>query len=338
MEVFCIEMNPTRKVSLVCMIQPVEGEYGFSLRPAMVVLPGGGYGMCSDREAEPIALAYAQAGYQAFVLRYTLRDRGGWPLPLEDYDAAVDLIREHAEDWHVDTGRIAVVGFSAGGHLAACAATVARNRPAAAVLCYPAILQDLLDFCQPGMTCPADHVDAKTSPCFFAAARDDRMVPLENTLTMEMALTRAGIPFESHIFSHGDHGFALGNEMDWTMPMTSALKSWLELSLVWLNNVLGGLTPKGFADPVPQATKGADFALTLSADCHLGHLMENERARELLCFLQEAIEKQAQAEGRTVPGLLHLLKGYTLRDVLEMYPGGKEKLASLDAQLRTILN
>ena len=105
----------------------------------MLVIPGGGYAMCSDREADPVATAYLKAGYQAFILRYTCTPKGKWPLPLEDYDQAMGRIIENAEAWHVDADKIAVVGFSAGGHLAACAATVAEHKPAAAVLVYPKI-------------------------------------------------------------------------------------------------------------------------------------------------------------------------------------------------------
>ncbi|MCX4372813.1 MAG: alpha/beta hydrolase [Dysosmobacter sp.] len=131
-----IVLNADRDVSLTAYIQEVEGEFGFTKRPAMLVLPGGGYAMCSDREADPVALAYAKAGYQTFILRYTVTGKGLWPLPLEDYEQAMELIEQNAEEWHVDTDKIAVSGFSAGGHLTACAATMAKHKPAAAVLVY----------------------------------------------------------------------------------------------------------------------------------------------------------------------------------------------------------
>ena len=93
--------------------------------------------MCSDREADPVALAFMKAGYQAFVLRYSTGKHRAWPNPLEDYEQAMDLIKEKAEVWHLDADRIAAIGFSAGGHLCACAATIAKNKPAAAILVYP---------------------------------------------------------------------------------------------------------------------------------------------------------------------------------------------------------
>lgn len=160
-----IILNEERKVSLTAYVQDVGGEFGFHKRPAMLILPGGGYSMCSDREADPVAMLYLKAGYQTFILRYTVKEHGAWPNPLNDYEEAMELIQTRAEEWHVQKDKIAVVGFSAGGHLAACAATVAKHRPAAAVLVYPAILKEIVDACQPGMPYPAEHVSQETPPC-----------------------------------------------------------------------------------------------------------------------------------------------------------------------------
>lgn len=120
-------------------------------RPAMLVLPGGAYLATSDREAEPVALAFAARGWQAFVLRYSCGEKARMPKPLLDAFQAVAVIRGRAGDWCVDGGRVAVCGFSAGGHAAACMAAMwnrpefsgrlglppERIRPDAAVLCYP---------------------------------------------------------------------------------------------------------------------------------------------------------------------------------------------------------
>jgi acetyl esterase/lipase len=93
-----IILNEERNVTLTAYVQDAEGEFGFSKRPAMLVIPGGGYAMCSDREADPVAMAYLKAGYQAFVLRYTCTSKGKWPLPLEDYEQAMALIEERADE------------------------------------------------------------------------------------------------------------------------------------------------------------------------------------------------------------------------------------------------
>ena len=120
-----IVLNPERNVSLTTYIQPVGGDYGqIERRPAVLVIPGGGYHFCSDREAEPVAFAYLKAGYQAFILRYSLNEQAVWPNPLDDYEQAMALIRRNAGEWHVAEDRSAVVGFSVGGDLAACAATL----------------------------------------------------------------------------------------------------------------------------------------------------------------------------------------------------------------------
>ena len=88
-----IILHENRNVTLTAYIQETDGEFGFSRRPAMLVIPGGGYAMCSDREADPVALAYLKAGFQAFVLRYTCTPKGKWPLPLEDYEQAMHSLR-----------------------------------------------------------------------------------------------------------------------------------------------------------------------------------------------------------------------------------------------------
>ena len=134
MQIEKITLNESRNVRLVAYIQDVGGEFSYlSKRPAMVVLPGGGYAMCSEREAEPVALAYLKAGFQAFVLYYSLKEDAAWPNPLNDYDQAVDLIKSKADEWHVYDDKIACIGFSAGGHLSACVASSARNKPVAAL-------------------------------------------------------------------------------------------------------------------------------------------------------------------------------------------------------------
>lgn len=83
--------------------------------------------MCSDREADPIAFPYLKAGYQAFILRYSVGKDSVWPNPMNDYEEAMELIREKSEEWHVLTDKIAVIGFSAGGILAGCAATMSEK-------------------------------------------------------------------------------------------------------------------------------------------------------------------------------------------------------------------
>ena len=104
------------------------------------------------------------------------------PNPLEDFDQAMELIAAHAKEWHLIPEKIAVIGFSAGGHLAACAATMAKHRPAAAILAYPVILEGLAAICAKGAPGADKAVDSQTCPCFIAATGTDTMVSAMNSL------------------------------------------------------------------------------------------------------------------------------------------------------------
>lgn len=332
-------LNESRNVTLTAYIQEVDGEYGFSRRPAILVIPGGGYAMCSDREADPVAMAYLKAGYQAFVLRYTCTPKGKWPLPLEDYEQAMARIEEHAEEWHLDKSRIAVVGFSAGGHLAACAATVAEHKPAAAVLVYPAILKDICDMCQPGMPYPHEHVTAQTCPCFLVAARDDRTVDISNTLRMELALAEKGVAFESHIYSYGGHGFSTGEDWINTNSVCPRLPRWVPDSIEWLGEVMGKLTRGGFTEPVSAGSMNSNFAPVLSADCTLSHLRkQSEEAQTVLAPMYAAIEAIAKARQFSVEGLMAAVGNNTAREIMEMVQIPAEAITGIDKALHQMIN
>ena len=230
-----IVLNERRNVTLHACLQE-EGS-GQPL-PAVLVLPGGGYQVCADAEAEPPAFAYQEAGFQAFVLRYTVGRQCEWPLPLQDYEQAMEVIRSNAGQWNIDPDKIAVAGFSAGGHLAACAATVSKVRPAAAVLVYPAILKECMDDCLIGVPCPDQEITDSTCPCFFAAARDDDMVDIRNSLKMQLALADHNIPFESHIYSVGGHAFGTAQSSPFGHAMTPRLGNWVKESIGWLKETL----------------------------------------------------------------------------------------------------
>lgn len=232
-------LNEERNVSLTCYIQPVGGEYwGMTKRPAMIILPGGGYQYCSDREADPVAFPYLQAGYQVFILRYSLNENAVWDNPLKDYDQAYETICENAEKWFVDTDRIAVIGFSAGGHLAASAAVSAKHRPRAAILGYPVITTTIP--WNKSAPDPSKLVDDKTCPCFVFASRNDGTVPIRDSLNFLSALNEKGIPFETHIYSYANHGFSTCepqiNNRDWCCNRTA---DWVRDSIEWLRETVG---------------------------------------------------------------------------------------------------
>lgn len=339
MNIETIILNEERNATLTAYIQETKGEFGFEKRPAMIVIPGGGYAMCSEREADPVAMAYLKAGYQAFILRYTVKSKGAWPYPLNDYEQTMTLIEENADRWQIDTSKIAVVGFSAGGHLAACAATIAEHKPAAAVLIYPAILKDIVDICQKGMPYPDEHVTPDTCPCFLAAARDDRTVAIKNTLQMELALAEKGVAFESHIYSYGGHGFSTGEEWVNTNSVCSRLPRWVSDSIEWLNETIGQLTRSGFTEPSTKGSMNADFAPILSVECTLGHLAaQSEEAKALLSPLYAAIAAIAKARGFSVEGLTAAVSGNTAREIMEMVKMDENTIQSIDEALHAMIN
>ena len=211
----------------------------FNYRPAMLVIPGGAYKFCSDREAEPVAMAFAARGYNTFVLRYsTGKGKAAFPNPLNDAEEALEIIRENAEKWHIDAKKVAAVGFSAGGHLCAALSAMGRVRPDAAVLCYPCILSSIGDVLAEPVPSVNEYVDEKTPPTFIVSSREDGCVPIENSLRYADALEKAGVDFEMHIFSKGYHGFSLANEVVFAKEedaqYNSHISGWVELCITWL--------------------------------------------------------------------------------------------------------
>ena len=334
-----INLNPERDVTLTAYIQEVAGEFQFAKRPAILVLPGGGYAMCSDREADPVALAYTKAGYQAFILRYSTGKNKTWPNPLEDYEQAMALIEERAEEWHLGSSRIAAVGFSAGGHLCACAATIARHKPAAAILVYPSILKDICDMCQPGMPQPNEHVTGETSPCFLVAARDDRTVDVKNSLMMQLALAENGIPFESRIYSYGGHGFSTGEDWIINNSLSPRIPHWVDDSIGWLKETLGTLTMKGFSEPNIAVSINGDTAPVLSVMCTLNHIRrQSAEAVSVLKPLFDGIQAVADARGYSMEGLMAAVGNNTVRELMEMVQVDGETIQKIDKALHSMVN
>lgn len=226
-------------------------------RPAVLVCPGGGYVYCSPREAEPVALSYAARGFHAFVLRYSVsKDAAGFT-PLEEVDWAVGYIREHAAQWHIDPEKIAVCGFSAGGHLALASGVLAKNRPNAMILGYPAtsapnipggdFLLKILEGRDDVTDADAEKYDliqkvtADTPPMFLAATAEDFLTAF-CSLPLVNAYARLGKPCEVHIFQYGPHGYSLANEVtaDGSQTMLEpAFAQWQELSVQWLHKTFG---------------------------------------------------------------------------------------------------
>lgn len=220
------------------------------VRPALIVCPGGGYGHLSPREGDDPAMEFFVLGYNVFVLHYSLREQAGQLRPLGELAETVNTVRENAADWHIDPEKIAVMGFSAGGHLAASLGAFWQNysenaRPNALVLCYPVIT--LGEFTHKGtrdnvtggdgelleMLSIENHVTAEFPPSFVWGTVDDASVPMENSLLLVSTLRKAGVPFEYHLFAHGKHGLSTcTQEVETPNP---ECRKWVELVKVWLN-------------------------------------------------------------------------------------------------------
>lgn len=337
-----IILNEERNVSLFALRQGVNGEFGqIANRPAIVILPGGGYSCCSDREAEVVAYPFLHAGYHAFVLRYSIGEHRAWPNPLNDYDQAMELILSKAEEWSVLTDKIAVIGFSAGGHLAACAATMARHRPNAAILGYAALEQDIVQACQPDARIPApgDYVDSKTCPCFLFAARDDAVVPVRNTVNFENRLIDFGIQFESHIYAYGGHGFSTAEPNIAGTEPCRRTPNWVRDSIGWLEDLFGQLTPAGMGKPACTPKINANYEDMLSVDCTIAHLEKQKGAAEQVLSGVFAALNAIAAEKLGKSVLVTMVLGnIPLRGLLKMIGQPDEKIAQLDAALKQIPN
>ncbi|MBR5947775.1 MAG: alpha/beta hydrolase [Clostridia bacterium] len=230
-----IILNAERNVSLIPYIASDAKKISF------LICPGGGYNNCDESEGKPVAAYLNALGYHAFVLRYSVGRYKDWPHPLEDYEQAAEWLAAHAEEYALDPKRIVVIGFSAGGHVAAAAASLAIHKPFAAILCYALIDRETLDFCNPGAPDAADAVNADTCPCFIASSRNDWIVPITNTTKLIHAFQQFDIDYEAHIYGYAMHGFSIGKRVHGDNPVfCSRVGNWVEDSLAWLKELEEG--------------------------------------------------------------------------------------------------
>lgn len=226
-------------------------------RPAVVVCPGGGYRFCSEREGEPVALRFLMEGFNVFVVWYRVNNAGSdaapdhdaaqwysaspehrFPMPQHDAASCIAYVRKHADQWHTDPDRIAILGFSAGAHLAASVSGLWHQadlwqvlnlspedvKPNAAILSYPVIVADQdahrgsflhlsgeADAAQHQSYSVLNWITENYPPTFLWHTFTDELVPVQNSLRMAHALAEHGILTEMHIFPHGVHGLSLAN-------------------------------------------------------------------------------------------------------------------------------
>jgi len=224
---------------------------------AVIVCPGGAYvHLATDKEGEQVAAWLNSLGVTAFVLKYRLGPRYHHPIELGDAQRAIRTVRYEAAEWHIDPARIGIMGFSAGGHLASTAGThYDAGKPGAAdpidrvsskpdflVLCYAVItmhdpyvhagsrmnlLGNSPDAALLDSLSNETQVNAQTPPTFLFHTANDQSVPVENSIQFFLALRKAGVPAEMHIYENGPHGVGLA-------PTDATLSSWPARLEAWL--------------------------------------------------------------------------------------------------------
>lgn len=243
MRIIETSLNSNLNVKLTSYLLDNSEEFANAkIRPAVLIFPGGAYRVCSHRESEPVAMAYAAQGFNTFVLNYSLNENAVFPKPLKDAEAALELIRNNSAEWSINPEKIAVCGFSAGGHLAAALGTMGKIRPNALILGYPCILASMGEiFPAPIPSCD-EFVDDKTPPTFIFHTFEDELVPVENSIKFSAALDKVKVPFEMHIFQKGCHGLSLAKDLTSSGLQRFAnpdVEKWFELSVCWLHNLFG---------------------------------------------------------------------------------------------------
>jgi acetyl esterase/lipase len=236
---------------------PQITEYPAASSGAVVIFPGGGYGHLAEHEGKVIAQWLNSIGITAFVLEYRLAPDYKHPAMLCDAQRAVRYARSRAEDLGFDKNKIAVMGFSAGGHNAGAVSVhydkklyeptdeidKESARPDASILCYPVI--DMFEYRHDGSrqnllgspSLLADkelmalhhHVTTDTPPAFLWHTSEDQAVPVENTLLYADALAKVCVPFEVHIYPYGSHGLGLAPGNAHVAQWADSLDKWLTL-------------------------------------------------------------------------------------------------------------
>ena len=238
-------------------------------RDAVLILPGGGYGFCSKREAEPIALAFLSRGINAFVLYYRVGEEGDvYPRQLIDASRAMLYIRQNAEKYGIDPGRVFVLGFSAGGHLAgslayangdpdvlcALGATKDQTRPNGAILCYPVVTAKLpthegsftrlsgkpfaeLTDSERELYTLENKITPDSPPTFIWHTAQDKAVPPFGSLALASELVRNGVLTTLRLYPTGPHGLSLANRITRTDTLcdNTVAARWIDEAVEFLN-------------------------------------------------------------------------------------------------------
>lgn len=316
--------------TLTCYVQTPSDELATArVRPLVLVLPGGGYFFTSDREAEPIALAYLAEGFNACVLRYSTGPDAPWSQSFADGRAALAWVREHAGDLGIDPAKVAAVGFSAGGHLAASLGTGSDDKPDALVLGYPVTLGEFGPPVGKEILDVPSAVTAQTPPTFLFSTCGDTTVPIRNSLALLSALAEAGVAFESHIYLLGPHGLSLAKPLTangGAAMVEPSVAPWLTDSVRFLRAVFGDFAVTGEAETYRTLVERRRFGL----DMPFGRLAADDRAVEVLQRLLPEMLVALQANG--------LMSGMSLRQLVAYRPEAvpAQTLPALAAELEAL--
>ena len=230
--------------------------------PAILVCPGGGYGMVSKREGTPVALEFLANGFVPFILNYSVGMGFCYPQQLTEVAASIDYIRKNEDEFGVDSNRIYLIGFSAGGHLVANIGVEYSNflslydaKPNGVCLCYPVISSDygfsggtydnlLRNYSndekeQLKRKLSFNHSDLTNfPPCFVWTTTNDGCVMSQNSISFVSKLVEANVPCEFHMYPDGKHGISTGadliNNNETYLPK---VKTWVNLCIDFLKNI-----------------------------------------------------------------------------------------------------
>lgn len=213
---------------------PAQTENASKSAPALIILPGGGYWkLMLDKEGFAVAEWLQKKGVNAFVLKYTLNPFEA----LKDAQRAMSVVRAHAKEWNIEEKHIGVIGFSAGGHLAANLVTHSDQKEKIDEIDNFSSMPDFwigVYGAYEGRQVPPfkDQVDKNSPPAFLVHAKDDPRVPFDGSVNLHNKLKELGVSSELHIYEHGGHGFAL--EHDRGNDVTETVDDWSKAMLAWL--------------------------------------------------------------------------------------------------------
>lgn len=235
-------------------------------RPAVIICPGGAYMSIADREGEPIALQFVARGYHAAVLNYSVHPNSHYPTSILELGRAVQMLRENAEEWLIDTDKIILMGFSAGGHLAtsyscfwseddiskALCCQKEDLKPNGLILGYPVITpeytlggsfrnllgaryDELLD-----KMCLEKQVNTSNPPTFMWHTKTDEAVSYKNSTLFEQALKEKNVSVELHLYPEGMHGLALANEVTAIdeSQIVPSCQGWFDKAMAWIKRTV----------------------------------------------------------------------------------------------------